>query len=137
MKITIESDPAAEVRDLIDRGLDIFNEAKAGPLGASQLWVIARDETGAATAGLKASTYFGWMHVAWLWVSPEARGGGIGSALLNAAEAEARARGCAGVHLETYSFQAPDFYEKHGYERFGQIDDYPPGHANIWLKKRF
>ncbi len=136
MKITVESDPGAEVRDLIDRGLDLYNEAKAGPLQASELWVIARDDHGAATGGLKARTYFGWMHIAWLWVSPEARGGGTGSGLLKAAEAEARVRGCAGVHLETYSFQAPDFYERHGYERFGQIDDYPPGHACIWLKKR-
>ena len=137
MKFTIETDPGAQVRDLIDRGLDIFNEAKAGPLGASQLWVIARDDAGVTTGGVKASTYFSWMHIAWLWVAPQARGSGIGSALLNAAEAEARARGCTGVHLETYSFQAPDFYARHGYEPFGQIDDYPPGHASIWLKKRF
>ncbi|RTM01261.1 GNAT family N-acetyltransferase [Ancylobacter aquaticus] len=137
MKITIESDPGAQVRALIDQGLDIFNEAKAGPLQASELWVIARDGDGTAKAGLKARTYFGWLHIDWLWVSPEARGSGVGSALLSAAEAEARARGCIGAHLETYSFQAPDFYERHGYQRFGQIEDYPPGHSCIWLKKRF
>ena len=137
MQISVEADPSAEVRERIDRGLDIFNETKAGPLQASELWVIARDDDGVATAGLKARSYFGWMHIDWLWVSPEARGSGVGSALLGAAETEARERGCTGAHLETYSFQAPAFYEKHGYTRFGQVEDYPPGHACIWLKKRF
>lgn len=137
MRISIEADPGAPARELIDRGLDIFNEAKAGAADYRDLWVIARDDGGAPIAGLKARTFYGWMFVDWLWVSPEARGGGVGSALLAAAEAEARARGCAGAFLDTYSFQAPEFYEKHGYESFGRIDDFPPGHACIWLKKRF
>ena len=46
-------------------------------------------------------------------------------------------RGCAGVRLDTTSFQAPDFYKRHGYTEFGRIDGYPPGHARIWLMKRF
>ncbi len=137
MKIAVEAEPAIEVRDLIDRGLDIYNEAKAGPPHASNFWVVARDQDGAPQAGLKAHIAFGWMFVDWLWVSPDMRGGGVGSAVLRAAEAESRARGCIGAHLQTHSFQAPDFYAKHGYERFGQIDDYPPGHSCIWLKKRF
>ncbi|WGD31930.1 GNAT family N-acetyltransferase [Ancylobacter sp. WKF20] len=137
MRLDVEANPAAEVRELIDRGLDVYNEAKGGPLHASNFWVIARDDDGGVQAGLKAHCYFGWMFVDWLWVSPDVRGGGVGSSLLMAAETEARSRGCIGAHLQTYSFQAPDFYAKHGYQRFGQIDDYPPGHSCIWLKKRF
>lgn len=137
MRLDVEADPGTAVRELIDRGLDIYNEAKGGPLHALNFWVIARDEAGAPQGGLKAHCYFGWMFVDWLWVSPDARGGGVGSAVLHAAEAEARTRGCIGAHLQTYSFQAPSFYAKHGYERFGEIDEYPPGHSCIWLKKRF
>ncbi|MDF2619735.1 MAG: family N-acetyltransferase [Xanthobacteraceae bacterium] len=137
MRIEVETDPSAEVRELIDRGLDIFNEAKAGATDYRDLWVIARDGGSEPKAGLKARTFYGWMFIDWLWVSPETRGSGIGSALLAAAEAEARERGCGGAFLDTYSFQAPEFYEKNGYERFGEISDFPPGHACIWLKKRF
>ena len=51
--------------------------------------------------------------------------------------AEAVRRGCIGAHLDTYDYQAPDFYRKLGYEVFGSIDDHPPGHTRFWMRKRF
>jgi GNAT superfamily N-acetyltransferase len=70
-----------------------------------------------------------------LWVSEELRGGGLGAHLLGTAEAAARERGCGAVWLDTFSFQAPDFYKKPGYRQFGQLDDFPPGHAHHFLWK--
>ncbi|MDR6951768.1 GNAT superfamily N-acetyltransferase [Ancylobacter sp. 3268] len=137
MRIAIESDPDSDVRALIDRGLDIYNNDRAGAADYRDLWAIARDGNGAAGAGLKARTFYRWMFIDWLWVSDDARGRGLGRALLAEAEAEARHRDCLGAFVDTYSFQAPEFYEKQGYQRFGQIDDFPPGHACIWLKKVF
>jgi GNAT superfamily N-acetyltransferase len=60
----------------------------------------------------------------------------IGSELMARAEAEARARGCIGVYIDTFSFQARPFYEKHGYTVFAEITDYPPGHSRFFLSKR-
>ncbi|WP_244642498.1 N-acetyltransferase [Phyllobacterium sp. 628] len=77
------------------------------------------------------------MFVDWLWVRPSSRKTGLGTRLLEKAEAVARERGCLGAHLETFTFQAPDFYRRFGYEEFGRIDNYPPGHATIWMKKTF
>jgi GNAT superfamily N-acetyltransferase len=65
------------------------------------------------------------------------RGTGIGSGLLTRLEAEARDRGCIGAWVDTFSFQARPFYEKHGYALFGSIEDQPPGHARHFLFKRF
>ena len=49
----------------------------------------------------------------------------------------ARAAGNLGaVYLDTFTFQAPAFYEKHGYREFGRLDDAVHGHARIWLAKR-
>lgn len=53
------------------------------------------------------------------------------------AEAESVRRGCIGAHLDTYDYQAPDFYRKLGYEVFGSIEDHPPGHTRFWMRKRF
>lgn len=135
MRVSIEENPAAELRAMIDQGLDAYNEAVADPPHPGQLWVVARGGGDDVQGGLKGNIYYRWLHIEWLWVAPAARGTGLGSALLAAAEAEARRRDCIGAYVETYSFQAPHFYTRHGFEEFGRIDGFPPGHACLWLKK--
>lgn len=70
-----------------------------------------------------------------LSVSENHRGKGVGSALLRTVEGEARQMGCSLAHLDTFDFQAKSFYLKHGYEIFGELDNCPPGHKRIYLKK--
>jgi ribosomal protein S18 acetylase RimI-like enzyme len=60
---------------------------------------------------------------------------GLGSRLLYAAEQEARSRSCRKIVLSTHSFQAPDFYFKHGFVVTGEFADYPRGHRSIFLEK--
>ena len=64
------------------------------------------------------------------------RGKGHARKLLESAETYAMERGCIGAHLETFSFQARPLYEKLGYEVFGEIRDYPPGHTFYFMRKR-
>ncbi|MDO4506892.1 MAG: GNAT family N-acetyltransferase [Spirochaetales bacterium] len=67
------------------------------------------------------------MHLDILWVDEKYRRTGIGSKLLKAAEDEAVRRGCHSVHVDTMSWQAPEFYKKHGYRMISQLDDIPVG----------
>jgi GNAT superfamily N-acetyltransferase len=71
-----------------------------------------------------------------MWIKEELRGCGYGHKLLLAAEQEARQRGARNAYLDTFSFQAPDFYKKHGYQVFGVLKDFPDGHQRIYLTKQ-
>ena len=119
----------------IREALDLFNQAIVGADGHTPLHVIERDENGTPIGGLLGGTYWGWMYVDVLWVHEGHRGKGIGSRLLQAAETEARHRGCHHVHLDTMSWQAPAFYKKHGYTEIGVLPDIPSGHEKHLLMK--
>ena len=99
------------------------------------LAVFVRDSTGRLMAGLLGGTYWGWLHIDILWVREDARHLGLGKQLLAQAEAEAIQRGCRHAQVDTHDFQAPDFYLKHGYTVWGMLEDLPPGHQRIYLKK--
>ncbi|MCQ2613950.1 MAG: GNAT family N-acetyltransferase [Treponemataceae bacterium] len=93
------------------------------------------DEDGNVIAGILGGTYWGWMHLDILWVDEKYRKMGIGSKLLKAAEEEAVCRGCHSVHVDTMSWQAPEFYKKHGYRIIGELENIPNGNKKYHLVK--
>ncbi len=94
-----------------------------------------RNDVGEVIAGFSGHTWGGCCEISHLWVDADHRGGGLGTALIDAAEAEALRRGCVQVVLTTHSFQAPEFYERLGYERKYAIRGRPKGHSNIVFVK--
>jgi GNAT superfamily N-acetyltransferase len=90
----------------------------------------------AVLGGLTGYTRRQWLFVERLWVKTTARRKGIGAHLLTKAEQIARERGCLGSWLDTFSFQARDFYRRQGYEEFGSLMDFPPGYSRYYLWKR-
>jgi GNAT superfamily N-acetyltransferase len=139
----IQKDASFEVSDHIDdqdyrfleEQLTDFNVAVTGHRDARDLALIVRDDQSAIVAGLSGWTWGGMMKIQYLWVREDYRGRGYGSRLLQAAEAEGRARGCRQVALDTHSFQGPTFYPKFGYEVYGMLDDDPVGYKSYYLKK--
>ncbi|MFD9422489.1 GNAT family N-acetyltransferase [Streptomyces sp. NPDC060054] len=100
-----------------------------------EVWVL--DERGGIVGGLTGRTWAYWLHVELLWVEATHRGIGLGSRLLAEAERVARTeRACTASRLETWDFQAPGFYRRHGYEESGRVDNYPPGVTEFILTKR-
>jgi GNAT superfamily N-acetyltransferase len=87
-------------------------------------------------AGICGNTWGGTCELRQLWVEASQRNHGLGSKLLDAAEQEARRRGCTQIVLMTFSFQAPAFYQKHDFEVVATIDNHPYGHRNMLMRKR-
>ncbi|MBW0005875.1 MAG: GNAT family N-acetyltransferase [Hyphomicrobiales bacterium] len=127
-----------EHRQAIFRLLDAFNDERTGfPDPVTPLALLLKEPgRDAIIGGLWGVSYWNWLFVDLLIVPAAYRGQGLGTALLKGAEDKARERGCIGVWLLSFSFQAPRFYERHGYHSFGKIEDYPPGHDCTYLFKR-
>jgi ribosomal protein S18 acetylase RimI-like enzyme len=112
-----------------------FNVQETGIAGGEFLGIVVNAEDGAPIAGLAGTTWGGTCEIGQLWVEPEHRRNGLGRRLMERAEEVARQRGCSQIVLATHSFQAPDFYRKLGFDEVGRINDYPRGHASIWMRK--
>jgi len=122
-------------REAVLNGLIAFNDTKAGASGYRPITFAIEDDRGGMIGGLSGSTAYGWLFVELLFVPEALRGQGVGTELMRRAEAEAVARGCHSVWLDTFDFQARGFYERLGYTSFGELKNYPAG-SRFFMSKR-
>jgi GNAT superfamily N-acetyltransferase len=136
-QITLTDSPDSAVEEAIRTPLIAFNEKAARPRTNYRplAIVISAPTTGEVVGGLWGSTYYSFLYVDLLFIPESLRDSGLGKHILNQAEHEATQRGCHGVWLDTFDWQARGFYEKCGYAVFGKISDYPPGHTRFFLTK--
>lgn len=130
--------PGPEERQAIGDALSLFNDAAlGGDTGPDErLCFTITDDAGGIAGGLWGRSYYRWLHIDLLFLPEKARGQGLGTELLRRAEEVARARDCIGVWLDTFSFQAPDYYPRHGYKPFGRLEAYPAEHSRTFFAKR-
>jgi GNAT superfamily N-acetyltransferase len=121
--------------EIIGGGLQDFNTRQAGDDRGQSLCYVLQTPDGEIGGGVIGSTYWDWLYIDLMWVREDMRGLGFGQRLLNLAEDKARERGARHAYLDTFSFQAPDFYRKSGYHEFGRLADFPAGHTRYFLTK--
>ncbi len=117
--------------------LDAFNGRATAPLAAArELTVQLLDDAGGLAAGLSGWTWGVAAGIGMTWVREDARGNGLGARLLGDFEAEARSRGATHAFVTSFTFQAPAFYERHGYrEIFRWVGVPTPDAADVHLRK--
>jgi GNAT superfamily N-acetyltransferase len=137
------SDPTIVVTDtpdpgdvaVIGHGLAGYNDEHTGIVDRKPLAVLVKDANGSTVGGISGRSSLGLLFLDLVYLPKAMRGGGLGSRLLAAAEEEGRKRGCKRAVLYTISFQAPDFYKRHGWRVFGEIPCDPPGTSRIFMTK--
>ena len=126
--------------DVIESKITSYNNSKV-PFIQEQPFInlnfCIKDESGVIIAGITSVIYcWGMLYVDVLAVDQKYYKKGLGSKLLSHVEDEAKKLGATLAHLDSFDFQAKDFYLKHGYEVFGVLDDCPAGHKRYYLKKK-
>ena len=107
------------------------------PLITDQIYALAAWENDIIIGGLVAKQTYESLYVQLLAVQPTYRGQQVGRHLLEAIEQMAQEQDLIQITLTTKSYQALDFYLKHGYEVFGEVADLPMrGVTKYYLKKR-
>ncbi len=127
--------PSDADREAILRPLLAYNAGAVGTFPVETVAFVLRDEQGDIVGGLWGRISYDWLFVELLSVAERWRGRDLGTGLMEAAERRARERGCRGLWLDTYAFQARGFYEKLGFSVFGVLEDHPVGSRRYFLAK--
>lgn len=122
--------------DIIGQGLRAFNAQMAGEGKGQTLCFVLKSPNGETVGGVIGETHWDWLYVNLMWVREDLRRKGFGGQLLQLAEKKARQRGAHYAYLDTFSFQAPEFYRKQGYQIFGELLDFPFGHQRYFMRKK-
>ncbi|ADQ78810.1 GCN5-related N-acetyltransferase [Paludibacter propionicigenes WB4] len=136
--MTVHYQVTKEEKDLLWNGIFEYNTT-IGPMldypPYEPFSILIRDDRNEVVAGILTKIYLKCIFVELLWVNDKHRKSGIGSKLLLDVEKTAKEKGCNFIHLDTFSFQAIDFYKKQGYIIFATIEDYPDDNKRYFLKK--
>lgn len=134
--LSVTDNPDAEAQRIIDDGLADFNAGCAGYRDWRPLAVLSCDpKNGKVLGGMLGRTSLGLLFIDLVFLPEELRGRSVGSRMLSMAEEEGWCRGCRTGVLYTISFQAPGFYERHGWREFGRIPCDPPGTSRVFMTK--
>ena len=135
MNYDIHDDMTGDEAGFVQKKLVEFSDQFTPPRNYREFGVVLRDAEGNASGGITANTVWDWLQIGVLWVPYELRGQGYGHQLLERAEELGRNHGCKYAKLDTFEFEAREFYESHGYVVQSQTENFPQDHTQYHLTK--
>ncbi len=131
----IKGEPKAEDRQAMVNGMLAYHASKGHPRKKEIFSIILRDKNNSIKGMVIVSFLWNGMHIDSLWIDETLRGKKWGGLLLNMAEKEAIKRGCSVAYTDTFTWQAPKFYEKQGYKLYGKLKDFPKDNSLLYYAK--
>jgi len=135
LNITYVDKPEEAAWGIIGQGVHEYNLKEAGEMDFQRICYVLQSPEGEILGGVIGEIYWDWFYLDLMWIQEDLRGNGYGAKLLSAIEGEAKKNGAKHVFLDTFSFQAPGFYQKYGYQVFGELPQFPTGHKRYYLTK--
>ncbi len=133
-KVVVDYAPAEADNAIVSEGIIAFNEKILGERDKA-FSIFLKNDLGKVFGGIQAFLGTESVYIDVLWVEGNIQKQGYGTKLLDAAEGEAIKNGCLFSLVDTWDFQAEEFYLKNGYERIGELKNYWLGHSKIFLRK--
>lgn len=137
MKIEVLHCEDRSVFDELVAGLRQHRNENMGDEDTQPLSVVARDDVGNIIGGVTGRSIYKNFLIEVVWVDKAARGTGLGRQLMQQAEEQAKQRGCLAAQLDTLSFQAPQFYQKLGFEVVGTVPEFAGSPARYFMLKKY
>lgn len=135
MRLYIATEPSEDDKAAVLAGLLSFSDNASSPREFKEFCIALKTERGHVVGGVVGAKTWNWLHIRALWISEEHRAKNFGKELLARAEETARALGCDRVRLDTFDFEAKDFYVKQGYAVYAALNDFPEGHTQYHMTK--
>lgn len=136
LQLKVETNPSPIMLQALEEKINQYNINDTGFDDFLLLAIFVPDSQNNLIAGLSGYTWGSFCEINFLWVHKLYRHQGYGRRLLQTAELEAVNRNCQVVVLDSYSFQAPGFYQRLGYTISGIVEECPSGHRRYYLHKR-
>ena len=134
-KVVVDYAPSEADNAVVREGIIAFNENIVGERD-KKFSIFLKNDSGKVFGGIQAFLDTESVYIDVLWVEQSLQKQGYGTQLLRAAEQAAIENGCNFSLVDTWDFQAEEFYLKNGYEQIGEIKNYWHGHSKIFLRKK-
>lgn len=134
--VEIQGELPPEDKKIMVDGMLSYHAQKGHPRKTETYSVTLKNKEGKLVGCVIVTFLWNGMHIDTLWVEESLRGKGYGRKLMEMAEKEGSKRGATIAYTDTFTWQAPEFYKKMGYEEYGKLEDFPPGNSLTYFYKK-
>ena len=114
-QINYEPNPRSEDIQLLNDAISEQAKIKKGMSPFEFFAFFIRNDAGNIVGGCAGDNMYGGLFIGQLWVKDELRGKGYGTELMQRAEALAKESDCNFIAVNTFDWEALDFYKKLGF----------------------